>query len=227
MNHFWKIDLHAHSSWSRDCLVPLETIIQICSVRGINRIAITDHNTIEGAKLAKGLAPNLIIIGEEIMTSQGELLGYFLQETVPPGLSPQRTIELLRDQGAIISVAHPFDRLRRGSWSTSELLRIVDQIDAIEIFNAGCPFLASNHKAQIFAAQHHLLGTVGSDAHIPQAYGRAVLCGKPFSGPLEFLEFIRGASIVEGTFPPYFHLFSHYAKWLKKLRLKRRYWPGG
>ena len=107
MNERWNVDLHSHTLWSKDCLTSFDTIFKLCEKRGIDRIAITDHNTAEGALALQKLAPDLIIVGEEIMTPQGEILAYFVQESIPAGLSPEETIRRLRDQGAVISVSHP------------------------------------------------------------------------------------------------------------------------
>src|SRR5690349_11787320 len=110
MNTRWKVELHSHTFYSKDSLTNLEMMIETCRKRGIDRIAITDHNTAEGALALAKLAPDLIIPGEEIMTPQGEILAFFVRETIPPGLSPVETIQRLRDQGAVISVSHPYDR---------------------------------------------------------------------------------------------------------------------
>ncbi len=115
-------------------------------------------------------------MGEEIMTTQGELLAFFLRETVPAGLTPEETIQKLRDQGAVISVSHPLDRLRSGAWAEEDLLRIADKVDAVEIFNARCIFPADNDRSDAFANDHDLLGTAGSDAHIGMEYGRTRRC---------------------------------------------------
>ena len=84
----WQVELHSHTLWSKDCVVPFETIIQLCEQRGVDRIAITDHNTADGAIAMQKLAPDLVIVGEEIMTDRGEILGYFMQESIPRGLDP-------------------------------------------------------------------------------------------------------------------------------------------
>src|SRR5215813_14218552 len=133
MNERWNVDLHSHTLWSKDCLTSFDTIIRLCQQRGVDRIAITDHNTADGALAFQKIAPDLVIVGEEIMTPQGEILAYFVRESVPAGLSPEETIRRLRDQGAVISVAHPYDRLRQGAWKEDELLQIIDKVDAIEI----------------------------------------------------------------------------------------------
>lgn len=224
----WNVDLHSHTLWSKDCLTEFETILRLCERRNIDRIAITDHNTAEGALALQRLAPERIIAGEEIMTSEGELLAYFVRESVPPGLTPEETIRRLRDQGAVISVSHPFDRLRKGAWQEADLRRIMDKVDAIEVFNARCMFAGDNAKAMAFAREHHLLGTAGSDAHTRVEYGRALTQMRPFANdPEDFLDALRTATYVERLSGYYVHLGSKAAKWAKKLGLRSRLWEGG
>jgi len=174
------------------------------------------------------LAPELVIVGEEIMTPQGELLAYYLHESVPAGLSPEETIRRLRDQGAIISVSHPFDRLRGGAWKEENLLRIIDKIDAIEIFNARCFFMEDNQKAIQFAQNHHLLGTAGSDSHIEREYGQTLTLLRPFEhNPVDFLSAVCGADYVKQLSSRLVHFGSMAATWQKRLGLKPRLWDGG
>lgn len=167
------VDLHAHTRASNDCLTRPHDLIRVCAERGLHRIAITDHNTIAGALEAHALAPEMIIVGEEVMTTQGELLAYFVTECVPAGLPPHQAITRLRDQGAAISVSHPFDSHRKGAWREADLLTIAPLVDAIEVFNARCLRRADNDRAQAFARAHHLPGTIGSDAHSLRELGRA------------------------------------------------------
>jgi predicted metal-dependent phosphoesterase TrpH len=224
----WNVDLHSHTLWSKDCITKFETIIKLCRHRGIDRIATTDHNTAQGALEMQKIAPELVIVGEEIMTTQGEILAYFVRESVPAGLTPEETIRRLRNQGAVISVSHPFDRLRKGAWQESDLLRIIHQVDAIEVFNARCIYAEDNQKAIDFAAQHHLIGTVGSDAHIRPEYGRSMLQMRPFENdPEDFLDALRSANRIARLSGAYVHLGSKAAKWTKKLGLKSRLWDGG
>ncbi|MFN8531696.1 MAG: PHP-associated domain-containing protein [Anaerolineae bacterium] len=225
----WKVELHSHTVWSKDCVVPFDTIIHLCKQRGIDRIAITDHNTADGALAMQKIAPDLVIVGEEIMTNKGEILGYFMQESIPAGLTPDETIRRLRDQGAVISVSHPYDRLRKGAWEESDLLAIIDKVDAIEIFNSRCLYKDDNAKAIEFARQHRVLGTVGSDAHSRGEYGLSLLQMQPFEGASDFLAALRAAqgnSTVRYSHP-IVHMHSKTAKWMKKLGLRRRLWAGG
>ncbi len=228
MTDTWNVDLHSHTLWSKDCLTEFNTILRLCDQRGIDRIAITDHNTAEGALALQKLAPGRVIVGEEIMTTQGEILAYFVRESVPAGLTPEETIRRLREQGAVISVSHPFDRLRKGAWREEDLLKIVDKIDAIEIYNARCIVNSDNDKAIAFAKKHSLIGTVGSDAHTRPEYGRSMVKMRPFTDdPEDFLDALQEASYIMRLSPIYVHLGSKAAKWSKKLGLKPRLWAGG
>jgi predicted metal-dependent phosphoesterase TrpH len=224
---FWHVELHSHTSWSKDCIVPFDAIRRLCERRGIDRIAITDHNTADGALAMQALAPDLVIVGEEIMTDRGEILGYFMRESIPAGLTPDETIRRLRDQGAVISVSHPFDRLRKGAWREADLLQIIDQVDAIEVFNARCIFAEDNARALAFAENHQLTGTVGSDAHSRVEYGRALVRMQPFEGASDFLLALSAAQHVNRYSSWFVHLNSKTAKWSKKLGLRPRLWDGG
>ena len=170
-----RVEFHCHTIYSKDSLATPHQVVEICRRKGIDRVMITDHNRIEGALVAQSIDPERIIIGEEIMTTQGELLAAFVKEVIPPRLEPMEAIERLRAQGAFISVSHPFDALRSGHWETEDLLAIVPYIDAIETFNARCMQSSFNSEAQTFAQEHGLLCTAGSDAHALFEYGKAIM----------------------------------------------------
>jgi predicted metal-dependent phosphoesterase TrpH len=170
-----RVEFHCHTIYSKDSLTPLKDLLDTAHERGIDRVVITDHNTIAGALKAKSLAPEQVIVGEEILTQEAELLAAFVTEEVPSGLSVDEAIKRLRDQGAFISVSHPFDRLRGGGWSRSSLLDMLDRIDAIEVFNARCFPPIYNKKALAFAEEYNIPGTVGSDAHTLYELGRATM----------------------------------------------------
>lgn len=227
MPTLWNVELHSHTHWSKDCIVRFEAIRALCQRRGIDRIAITDHNTADGALAMQRFAPDLVIVGEEIMTTEGEILGYFMKETVPPGLTPAETIRRLRDQRAVISVSHPFDRLRKGAWEESSLRRIIDQVDAIEVFNARCIYRDDNARAVTFAIETGMLGTVGSDAHSRPEYGRALQIMEPFSDAETFLESLRARQSTQRYSGWLVHFNSKTAKWSKKLGIRSRLWDGG
>ncbi len=222
-----QVELHSHTHWSKDCVIPFETILRIMDKRGIDRIAITDHNTADGALAMCRQAPDRVIVGEEIMTDRGELLAYFVQESIPAGLTPDETIKILRDQGAVISVSHPFDRLRKGAWLENDLLAIIDRVDAIEIFNSRCMYKQDNAKAIAFAAKHQLVGTVGSDAHSRVEYGRALMQLAPFTDAPSFLAALKQGQHHDRYSSWFVHVHSKTAKWSKKLGLRARLWDGG
>ncbi len=214
----WTIELHSHTIYSQDCLIRLSHLPEICQAKGIDKLAITDHNTAKAALELARLHPMLIIPGEEIMTTQGELLAWYITQEVPAGLTPQATIERLRDQGALIGVSHPFDRYRKGAWRVEDLVAIVDQVDAIEVFNARCIHNADNVKAYEFATKYGKLMTCGSDAHVPPEFGQAVVRARPFANHAEGLrQALREAERVERLSGFWVHFTSRYAKWAKRL----------
>jgi len=215
----WKIELHSHTIYSKDSLTRIGNLQEICRKRGIDKIAITDHNTAQGALAAAKLYPMLVIPGEEVMTTKGELLSWYIKEEVPRGLSPEETIDRLRDQGAVIGVAHPFDRYRSGAWELDDLLTIVDLVDAIEVFNSRCIHNEDNVKALEFAKEHGKLMTCGSDAHILSEYGKALMVVPPFANNAEeFRKALTNADRQETLSSFLVHFGSTYAKWLKRFR---------
>jgi len=212
-----KVEFHCHTIFSKDSLTSPEKLIKACRRKGIDRVIVTDHNSIAGARAAQTLAPELVIVGEEILTTRGELLAAFVSEEVPAGLPPGEAIRRLKDQGAFISVSHPFDRYRGGHWDESDLLEILPQVDAIETFNSRCWSPEFNDQAQKFAEQHRIPGTVGSDAHAPLELGRSILVLEQFQSPDELRMVIRRGVPKTRWSPPWFHLISRYAVLLKGL----------
>lgn len=217
-----KVDFHCHTSYSPDSLVEIPALLRMCDRKGLHKVAITDHNTITGALQAVALAPNRFIPGEEIMTQQGELLAFFLNENVPAGLPALQTIDLLRAQGAFISVSHPFDRLRKGHWSEPDLITVLPYIDAIEMFNSRCLVPQYNLKAIQFALQHHLQGTVGSDAHAVSEVGAATLTLPEFVDAAGLKDSLSLAEPHTHMSPPWVHFYSRYASW-RKHRISSQY----
>jgi hypothetical protein len=217
------VELHSHTFASEDCLMRPRDIARVCRARGIDRLAVTDHNTIRGALAVKDVAPELVIVGEEVMTAQGELLAYFVKEEVPPGLSPAEAIARLRAQGCAISVSHPFDRLRQGAWREAELLAILPRVDAIEVFNSRCIYPEDNDRALAFAREHATLGTVGSDAHSLRELGRAVIEMPRADSPAELIAGWREGQRVTRLSSAAIHLTSRWAKTWKRLTGQRNY----
>ncbi|MCC7353734.1 MAG: PHP domain-containing protein, partial [Anaerolineae bacterium] len=134
----WKVDLHCHTRHSRDSLTEPVKLLAAIRSKGLDKVAITEHNNLRGALALHALAPELVIVGEEIRTQKGELIAYFVTEEVPRGLSLEETIARLRAQGAVISVPHPCDALRGSAIGEANLLAIIEQVDAVEIWNARC-----------------------------------------------------------------------------------------
>jgi predicted metal-dependent phosphoesterase TrpH len=152
------------------------------------------------------------------MTTRGEILASFVKEEIPTRLSPKDTIRLLKEQGAFISISHPVDELREGGWHESDLLEILPEVDAIEVYNSRCMFPRFNQRAKEFAAKHNLAGTVGSDAHAAFEVGRSVLLLDQFTGPDEMRAVIRGSNFRVKWSPWWFHLTSRYASIMKKMK---------
>ena len=216
-HHSVRVELHLHSYASHDSLIQPQKLLDHCAQIGIDRVAITDHNRIDGALAANALAPDRVIVGEEIETTQGEILGYFMREWIPGGLEPMVTIERLRAQGAVISVSHPFEQTRGPKWTYDQLLAIAPHVDAIETFNARCFTDQPNEEAAAFAMEHGIQGTVGSDAHSLFEVGRAVLHMPPFEDAPGFLAALPVSHPQTRLSPPYVHLFSRYAYFHKKI----------
>jgi predicted metal-dependent phosphoesterase TrpH len=214
-----KVEFHCHTIASSDCLTRPRDLVYTCRRKGIDRVVVTDHNTIAGARAAHELDRELVIVGEEIATSRGEILAAFVSEEIPRGLSPDETIRRLKDQGAFISVSHPFDRWRSGGWQEADLLAILPHVDAIEVYNSRCMLPRFNREAREFAEKHNIAGTVGSDAHSVFELGRSLMVLEQFEGPDELRKVIRaGASRVRWS-PPWIHVTSRYASFRKKLKL--------
>ena len=192
-------DLHMHTSWSHDCQVPVEELLDHAEAEGLGAIAVTDHNVFGGAREAVDLARGrdlVFIPGEEIKTDgQGEVIGLFLSEEIPRGLSFAATVDAIRAQGGIVYVPHPFDRLH--AIPDAATLRLhVQQIDVLEVYNARLLFEAYNDEALRFARKYDLTMGAGSDAHVLQGVGTGALRMRAFDGPGEFLASLRGAQVL-------------------------------
>ncbi len=207
----FSVEFHCHTISSKDSLTSPRKLVETSRRMGIDRVVVTDHNTIAGALAAQKLDPELVIVGEEIMTTRGEILAAFVTEEVPPFLSPQETIRRLKEQGAFISVSHPFDRLRNGAWQEEDLLEILPQVDAIEVFNSRCIDPKFNQDAREFAEKHDVAGTVGSDAHAAFELGRSLLLLEQFEGPDGMRKVIRRGIPKTRLSSPWVHLASRYA----------------
>ncbi len=212
------LEFHCHTNASKDSLTTPAYLIHAARRKGLGRVVVTDHNSIAGARAAQAQDPELIIVGEEIMTTKGEILAAYVTEEIPAGLTPMDTIRRLKEQGAFISVSHPFDAWRKGGWKEADLLEIIPFVDAIEIFNSRCMDPRFNQRAKAFAEKHNLAGTVGSDAHGTIELGKAVMILEPFTGPDGMRKVIRGAKFKTKLSPWWVHFISRYASLKKKSR---------
>lgn len=224
-----KFDLHMHSHHSRDCTIPTAEVIRLCQRRGLHGIAITDHNSLAGGREGVTLAPPgfTVIPGEEVKSSEGEIIGLFLDEEIPGELSPEETATRIRAQGGVVIVPHPFDPLRRSPLKTPALERLVAAglVDAIEVMNARMALKSHNLRGAEFAARMGLPGTAGSDAHSRPEYAHAWIEITPFATPVEFLQNLETATIGGDLSPFFVHLLSTVAKRRKKIarwRTERR-----
>lgn len=218
MSELIRLEFHCHTTWSKDSLTQIPSLLAICKKRNIDRLVITDHNTIRGALIAKGIDPERVIVGEEIMTQQGELLAAFVKEEVPPGLPADVVIQILSEQNAFISVSHPFDKIRSGHWKRADLLDVHPHLDAIEVFNSRCFPPYYNEEARKFADQFGISSTVGSDAHTLWEVGRATMQLPNFSGADGLRKSIQMATNNCKITPPWIRISSRYAVLYKKLR---------
>ena len=214
----WKVDLHSHTIYSKDCLTRTAALIDHARQVGLTKIAVTEHNRLDGALRAKELAPDLVIVGEEIKTTHGEIIAYFLTEEVPRGLSPQETIDRLRAQGAVISIPHPLDSLRSSAMGMENVLKIIDQVDALEVLNARCVKGKDNEAAAELAKKYGKLATAGSDAHILFEVGHCYLEMPAFEDNAQsFLHALQSAQPAGQISPFWPHLMSTYAKIRKRI----------
>lgn len=217
-----RVDFHCHTIASKDSLTSPQRLINACRKKGLDRAAVTDHNTIWGAEKAKELDPQMVIVGEEIMTQSGELLAFFVREPIPSGLPAGETIRLLRQQGAFISVSHPFDTMRSGGWEIEALREIAPHVDAIETYNSRCFLPVYNRKAAEFSKALQMPGTVGSDAHTAWELGRSILLLPHFSDAEGLKRSIQDAVPLVKASPFWVHFSSRYAVLVKKLIHPRR-----
>jgi predicted metal-dependent phosphoesterase TrpH/glycosyltransferase involved in cell wall biosynthesis len=193
------VDLHMHTDHSNDCVTPVEVLLATARERGLGAIAVTDHNEISGALEARNKAAEFgvkVIVGEEVKTAdQGEVIGLFIEEKIPRGMTLEETIADIRRQGGLVYVPHPFDRLHSVP-DYEHLLRVVDDVDAIEVFNPRIAIPAWNEEAVRFAGKYRIPGGAGSDAHVAQGLGAVRIRMREFDGPEEFLQSLREADII-------------------------------
>jgi predicted metal-dependent phosphoesterase TrpH/glycosyltransferase involved in cell wall biosynthesis len=191
------VDLHMHTNHSHDCATPVDKLLETAKARGLGAIAVTDHNEVSGALEAAARADGIkVIVGEEVKTAdQGEVIGLFIKEKIPRGQSLEETIAEIRRQGGLVYVPHPFDRMHAVP-DYEHLLGVVEDIDAIEVFNPRVAFSSFNDEAAVFARKYRIVAGAGSDSHVTQGLGSVKIMMRDFDGPEEFLESLRDADII-------------------------------
>ncbi|HEX7609385.1 MAG TPA: PHP domain-containing protein [Solirubrobacteraceae bacterium] len=194
-----EVDLHMHTDHSHDCATPVEVLLATAREEGLGAIAVTDHNEISGALEAERQAAAAgvkVIVGEEVKTAgQGEVIGLFIKEKIPRGLSLEETVAEIHRQGGIVYVPHPFDRMHSVP-DYEHLLKIIDDVDAIEVFNPRVAISAFNDEAERFAAKYRIPAGAGSDSHVAQGLGSVRIRMRDFDGPQEFMQSLRDAEIL-------------------------------
>jgi predicted metal-dependent phosphoesterase TrpH len=208
-----KVDLHVHTCYSVDGSLSPETIVALCQERGIGALAITDHNNIAGALALRQIATFPVVVGQEISSAEGELLGLFLEEQVPRDLSAGETVALIKEQGGLAGVPHPFDRLRGERLKQGVLEEIAGELDFVEGLNGRVTIGADNRRAQDFARRRGIPCTAGSDAHSRYELGRAYLEMSSIDGSKgQFVAQLPEACLGGGVSPFWVHFFSIYRK---------------
>ena len=220
-----KVDMHTHSEYSPDSRTPLASQAAAIKAAGLNVVCATDHNTIEGALRLRELADGFrVIVGEEVSSSDGEIIGLFLDKPVPRGLSAEETIARIHDQGGLVSVPHPFSRNRRFHLRRLALERVWKDVDCIEVFNAREAFTQDNVRAAAFAKEKGLPGAVGSDAHRASEIGRAWVEVEDFAGRDDFIAALREGSVIGKLTGNYIHVLTRLdviRNWWARRRVKR------
>jgi glycosyltransferase involved in cell wall biosynthesis len=193
------VDLHMHTDHSHDCATPVEVLLATARDQGLGAIAVTDHNVVSGAHDAAAKAKEFgvkVIVAEEVKTAhQGEVIGLFIDEQIPRGMTLAETVAEIKRQGGLVYVPHPFDRMHSVP-DYEHLLTIIDDIDLIEVFNPRVAIGSFNEEAERFAAKYRILAAAGSDSHVAQGLGSVRVRMRDFDGPQEFLESLRTAEIV-------------------------------
>lgn len=180
-----RVDLHLHSSYSHDGKSSLAELVRRAAECGLDRIALTDHNTVEGALLLAEMAPDVAIVGEEVKTREGEVIGLFINAHVPPFLAAEDALDAIHEMGGITYLPHPLDRYR-ANFFPERIVRLAPKIDIIETYNAWCDAEANRAAARL-AADLGKVAATGSDSHAAEEVGRSWMEMDEFSGPADFL----------------------------------------
>ena len=218
-----RADFHIHTCFSPDSELSPERLVAKCVDMGLDCIAVTDHNTIDGALAVRELAPFTVIVGEEVRSAQGEITGLFLHETVPSDLPPVETARRIKEQGGLVSLPHPFDRFRSHVIAAEALDDLVPYVDIVEAFNARNNLAADDRKAEELARRHGLLTSAVSDAHTAFELGRTYNEIPEFDGTGEdFKRALEQGRKVTRRTTPFIHVATSLTKAKKRLLRRRR-----
>ncbi len=208
-----RIDLHVHTTYSFDCWMSLASIVRAMRKGKVEAIAVLDHDQIEGAKRLAEMAPFPVIIGQEVLTTEGEIGGLFLKEMIPPGVPLEETVERIKEQGGLVYATHPLAKDAPQSIGRKALEAILERVDIIEGFNARIRHREDNEAARELAQSRAIAIGAGSDAHFPWEIGRAGVEIKEFSTPQEFLSNLQEGQVF-GRRSPYLFAGLTYLLWL-------------
>ena len=218
-----KADLHVHTHYSPDSEMSPQRLVSRCLQVGLSCVAVTDHNTIEGALEVRSIAPFMVIVGEEVTSSEGEITGLFLKEAVPRDLTALETVERIKEQGGLVSIPHPFDRFRRSVITKPALAEVLPHVDIVEGFNSRNNLKGDNDRARELASEHGLLASAVSDAHTPIELGRTYMEIPEFDGTTEgFKRALAQGTIVARPTTPLIHGLTTLTKIKKRLLPRRR-----
>ena len=211
--------MHVHTSCSSDSLILFDDLLNTCDYHGIDCVAVTDHDKIECALKLHEIAPSRIIVGEEIHTTSGEIIGLFLKKYIPPRLSPSETVDRIKEQGGLVYIPHPFDKLRGSVIKRHALEEILPKVDIIEAYNSRNALTWSNHRASELISKKGILAGVGSDAHSRFEVGKAYVLMEPFTSAEDFLTKLAYAEYRTQKTPVMFNFGN---KVYKTLRLAKK-----
>lgn len=213
-----RADLHVHTHFSHDCRVRPERLVARCQEKGINCLAVTDHNTLAGALVVREITPFTVIVGEEVWSTEGDIIGLFLQEEIPRGLSPLQVAQNIKEQGGLVMVPHPYDPFRSSVITRQGLQEILPHVDIMETFNARNLRARDNERAYRLALEHGLLVAAVSDAHTLREIGSAYMEMPQFDGtPQGFKEALAQGRMVGSRSRFWVRLTTTYNKLHKRL----------
>ncbi len=220
-----RADFHVHTRASPDSQLTPEALVRACQRKGIDIIAVTDLHSIRGALDVREIAPFPVIIGSTLNTADGEIIGLFLQEDIPPGLPARESVKRIKDQGGIVQIPHPFDRFRRKHITLPALMDILPDVDIIEAFNARTTLKHDIMRGVQFIREHreqYNIRPVGvTDAHTAREIGNAYTDLPAFEGREDFMDALRHASIHGKRTTPLIYLATYWTVLSKKVGLAR------